>query len=863
MTFGFTGRLFNSSSLPSQGGRAPAPATQQGQVVPLPHIAGALPARPGVGVYGAAHHQVPAGTSIWQSGPLRVPHAPAGSPYSSGPRPAPPRRLDTLVPQPPATPPPATGAAPSRNSGSSEGQAPGIADDVPVPDDDPFGQLASEVAHAISRLEQEAEPFDEIGFAARVAASQVPRQPAAPRGSAPAFVRGSTKSSPTQERRNIQSGITGDVRTQINQVARDMQCLIFIRDTGPDTAIALANRIGIGKPLSVKGKSSKGSFTSGSICFHARLSKATQKATYRSFAYDQKALLEQQTTNGNLQFVPKYFINEVWQKGANATNVTGDNGEVCHICKRTEIVAGVNTEFIYCFVKRRINELTIKESNVDISVYCTDRVVNSSEASVMLDVYQLYVEKSCIEHDKDKSIWTSLLQSFLADPKLSESPHIKFASYVHGVTTVDPGAPWSLIGATVSGQQRIFVPVLVLAEKKEALMSSGVTRPVFIETVADYDMLAICPSVELLASRLCDVPPKDTEPADPLGRLADYLPKFNADEGVRSKFEMDVRDGLNRAINSARRERDAAIEATVDGQNTGTTGAALATQTAVPPESGREVYGARHGCETSNLLFTVPFDFANLIYLHGQVVGPQHPSIIPRIAYIHALLGCAQSRQTALAYAFGINPAWGHFTIGEQSSDFAGYMTAWSQSPDIAGQISSDFLVPSNSKELLEAMCMRHKAFILEQTSAYSDADIVPKNRLFYVYLLHFCIKLIYYKCHIHELYDPLTRAVNHYASHGHALAPTQGLQGVVARAVFDDLSAVLDATMQEMTNWLDKALRPRSNEDLVRGVPSPDRAGETPRTSDRMRCILRYLQAAQALGAVPAARPSSPVSSH
>lgn len=476
-------------------------------------------------------------------------------------------------------------------------------------------------------------------------------------------------------------GLTPTIRTAYHQVAQEHNCLIFIRETGTASAYAFYYGLGTGKPLDVKGKSSVATFTYGNIPFFARLSKTVTKSFLQpaTFISNQNDLIHQ-ADNPDYTYVPRFITqSELY------TNHYQENQPLTVLEPRVNVGGQMSyQDVVYYLAKTTFGEL---KKQVPAG---TDLFNLSRRSLTTTDtIYQIYIRADQVMVSTDATFWA------------------------------DKGDKLTHFAPTLSVNGQTFYAVYVLAQK---------IGSAYYEMVADYDLFAICPSIETVLES-----PGNTWAE----KTARFMPNGQDHEkGILSPFEIAVGQALNKALAKVGPTLPPTKSQPAPAKKPSRTQRLVLSTLATPfgeeaptPESRQQLVddidtqllrlrqvstqlgptapsAVLHGCETNNYFHTVPFDFDNLICIRPVSVGRHELPAVPPTAYFELLLQrpditikanptqrgklVEQIDQIGQAYIFPINLAWGLYTIGQANSDFL-------------GQVANPIKTPTNGALLLQA----------------------------------------------------------------------------------------------------------------------------------------------------------------
>jgi len=502
---------------------------------------------------------------------------------------------------------------------------------------------------------------------------------------------------------SYRDGITRLVTSHLFDQAKKHDCLIFIRTTGAYPAITFEHGVGAGKPLSVKAKSSTATFTPGSIVFLARLAKWVESSKPK----DPDAVLKEQIdllaatgdpahgapsteTRGQFAWMPKLHSLASLKrlpslkdyKGTADENVTAN--ELRYSEKDNKAVP---TDILYRVKKvdnpTELNSYTPKDAKnragdwdtLPGSAYPVFSASKSDQKKGEA-LYQIFIHKNSLQQDdRLKELWEAKEADPNTWPLLGKLADNKGAGYLKLATR----AREYLYAEDAQG----YVPIFVLGE----IMSMN-DNPCIKETVADYDMLAVCPSIDSLREALL----KEGTETSAFARLKHFLPGYDHDQGILSAKEKEIVGAFDSEFGADDQKRSA-----------------LST---------------RHGCEVNNLFFTVDLDFPKLMLIRPLHLPVQKNAVIvDKLLYWYALaqyqsdeagagrekqvradLGRGEAFRLSELFVFPINLAWGKFTIGATQSDFSAQIGS-NLRPEVANGV--ELLDNSLSQQYLRVMtCM-------------------------------------------------------------------------------------------------------------------------------------------------------------
>ena len=485
-------------------------------------------------------------------------------------------------------------------------------------------------------------------------------------------------------------GLTPTIRTAYHKVAQDHNCLIFIRETGTASACAFYYGLGTGKPLDVKGKSSVATFSYGNIPFFARLSKTVTKSYLGSAPFQKnQADLIHQLENPEYTFIPKFLTPaELY------THSYPKDKPFPILEPRAQANNQIKNDDIFYYLASTTVEDLGKQVPGGADLYNLARL----SLTTTQNIFQVFVrEDAVIYPSEDQSYWTNA---------------------AHYLTDFAPPL------ATDHSYRAVYV----LAQK---------IGNAYYEVVADYDLFAICPSVESIIKADGDTLAE---------KLSHFMPQAtDHDKGVLSPFELEIGQALNKALDrvkpfyvsstptspplppppqsnpapKAKSRRPLSIlamptepepaPASATGQNQQLLKEIdlLVRQTRFSLPSAKATPKAvLHGCESNNYFHTVPYDFDHLICIRPVGVGRFELPTIPPTGYFELLLQrkaitdeedeklraiiVNQVMAIGQAYIFPVNLAWGRFTIGQSGNG------------DFASQVATPLKGPADSNALLD-----------------------------------------------------------------------------------------------------------------------------------------------------------------
>lgn len=456
-------------------------------------------------------------------------------------------------------------------------------------------------------------------------------------------------------------GLTPTIRTAYHQVAEKYNCLIFIRETGTASAYAFYYGLGTGKPLDVKGKSSVATFTYGNIPFFARLSKTVTKSFLQPAAFisNQNDLIHQ-ADNPDYSYVPRFITqSELY------TNHYQENKPFAVLEPRVDDRGQLAYQDVFYYLAKT----TFSELKRQIPAGTDLFNLSRRSLSTTDTIYQVYIRADQVMASTDATFWA------------------------------DKGDKLTHFAPTLSVGGQTFYAVYVLAQK----LGSA-----YYEMVADYDLFAICPSIETVLES-----PGDTWAE----KVARFMPNGqNHEKGILSPFEVEIGQALNEALTKVGPSLPPPKSQPTPTKKPSRTQRLVLSTLATPfgeeaptPESRQQLLedidsqllylrqvssqlgpttpsAVLHGCETNNYFHTVPYDFDNLICIRPVSVGRHELPAVPPTGYFELLLQrptitakATPTERGALvegvnqigrAYIFPINLAWGLYTIGQANSDF-------------------------------------------------------------------------------------------------------------------------------------------------------------------------------------------------
>jgi hypothetical protein len=185
-------------------------------------------------------------------------------------------------------------------------------------------------------------------------------------------------------------------------------------------------------------------------------------------------------------------------------------------------------------------------------------------------------------------------------------------------------------------------------------------------------------------------------------------------------------------------------------------------------QGGGDVLAARHGCETGNPFYTVPFDFANLIHIKPQAAIAQHEiSLVKKEDYFNFSLLTGKMPNIAREHLFPMSLCWGVHVMppDDPVADF----TQNAAKPAWVGQTGE---MPTTGAKWLERILDQHLAELLalftNASNEEPEAPLAPRESRIFVRsakqpgadtpaprnpgaalakaLINFAAKLLYYK---------------------------------------------------------------------------------------------------------------------